>query len=66
MLDMAERRSTSLRSSVLAAAFSGKLVPQDPSDEPASVLLERIAAERVAAANGHRPARRPRREKPPL
>jgi type I restriction enzyme S subunit len=32
-----------LRSSVLAAAFSGKLVPQDPEDEPAYVLLERIA-----------------------
>ena len=34
-----------LRSSILAAAFSGKLVSQDPDDEPASVLLERIAAE---------------------
>jgi len=44
-VDVAEKRSSSLRSSILAAAFSGKLVPQDPSDEPASVLLERIAAE---------------------
>ncbi len=38
-------KSQTLRSSILAAAFSGTLVPQDPSDEPASVLLERIAAE---------------------
>ncbi|MBD2415659.1 hypothetical protein FACHB389_31185 [Nostoc calcicola FACHB-389] len=35
------------RQSVLAAAFRGELVPQDPNDEPASVLLERIRAERA-------------------
>jgi type I restriction enzyme S subunit len=40
-------RSSSLRASVLATAFSGKLVAQDPSDEPASVLFKRIAAERA-------------------
>lgn len=34
-----------LRHSVLTSAFSGRLVEQDPNDEPASVLLERIAAE---------------------
>ena len=39
-------RVTFLRRSVLATAFSGRLVPQDPEDEPASVLLERIAASR--------------------
>lgn len=48
-----------LRSSILTAAFSGKLVPQDAADEPASVLLDRIATER-AASNGHQPTR-PRR-----
>jgi len=32
--------------SILAKAFRGELVPQDPNDEPASVLLERIRAER--------------------
>ena len=35
-------RSANLRSSILKAAFEGRLVPQDPSDEPASALLERI------------------------
>jgi type I restriction enzyme S subunit len=49
-------RAASLRSSILASAFSGKLVPQDPTDEPASVLLERLAAER-ASSNGQRSKR---------
>jgi len=37
-----------LDQAVLAKAFRGELVPQDPNDEPASVLLDRIRAERVA------------------
>lgn len=44
-LERCLQRCGILRRAVLATAFSGRLVEQDPSDEPASVLLERIAAE---------------------
>lgn len=43
------KASTAQRKNILKAAFSGQLVPQDPNDEPASVLLERIRAERAAS-----------------
>jgi type I restriction enzyme S subunit len=59
-IDRALKRSAALRRSILERAFSGRLVPQDPSDEPASVLLGRIRVERAAAesATGRRPRRR--------
>jgi len=40
------KRIERARQSILERAFSGRLVPQDPHDEPASVLLERIQEER--------------------
>ncbi len=48
-----------LEAAILAKAFRGELVPQDPNDEPASVLLDRIRAERAAAPKAKR-GRRPK------
>ncbi len=40
-------QAKTLRQSILKRAFEGKIVPQDPNDEPASILLERINAEKA-------------------
>lgn len=42
------KQSEAQRKNILKSAFSGQLVPQDPNDEPASVLLEKIKQEREA------------------
>lgn len=49
-----------LRQAILQEAIQGKLVPQDPNDEPASVLLERIKAEKAALIK----AKKIKKEKP--
>jgi type I restriction enzyme, S subunit len=48
-LEADQKRCARLRQAVLKWAFEGKLVDQDPNDEPAQKLLERIRAEREAA-----------------
>jgi len=52
------RNADRLRQAILKRAFEGKLAPQDPNDEPASVLLERIRAER--AETRETPSKRPK------
>lgn len=44
------KAASRLRQSILKRAFEGRLVPQDPNDEPAEKLLERIKAEREQLA----------------
>lgn len=56
------KQSAAQRKNILKAAFSGQLVPQDPNDEPASVLLERIRAERAAQVAVKKPYRSKRKE----
>ena len=54
-------KAEALRQSILKKAFSGKLVPQDPSDEPAATLLQRITAENAP----HKPKGASRRRREP-
>jgi restriction endonuclease S subunit len=58
-----ELRKSPLRSMLLKEAFTGRLVPQDPADEPVATLLKRIHAEQVTQS---RPRRRPRAANPTL
>lgn len=57
------KRSNTLRQSILKSAFSGKLVPQDATDEPASELLKRIQAERTTTTKPKPAAKRGRKSK---
>jgi type I restriction enzyme, S subunit len=55
--------SQALERAALAKAFRGELVEQDPNDEPASAMLERLAAERQAAQETSAAAKRSPRQK---
>ena len=50
-VEAALRQAARLRQSILKRAFEGRLVPQDPTDEPADRLLERIREERLARSD---------------
>ena len=52
-------RSAALRQSILKKAFTGQLVAQDPSDEPASALLERLRKERATHTLPKKIAKKP-------
>jgi type I restriction enzyme, S subunit len=47
-LNAAQQRVDALTSSLLARAFAGKLVPQDPTNEPAEKFLDRLREARRA------------------
>ena len=56
-----------LKNSILQQAIEGKLVPQDPTDEPASVLLERIKQKRQQLIlNGKIKASKPPKSNEPI
>lgn len=54
-------RAGSLRSAILSASFRGALVPQDPTDDPAAVLVERSVADGTSL-NGRRSSRNRKRQ----
>ena len=62
-VDQSLKRAERLRQSILKRAFEGKLAPQDPSDEAASVLLERIKAEKARREGEGKGRKRSRKKK---
>jgi type I restriction enzyme S subunit len=64
-IDRALARCEALRQSILRRAFEGRLVAQDPTDEPAEELLRRLAAAGDEVGRLTRPRRSPRRRAEP-
>lgn len=57
-VEMSFKHSERLRQSILKRAFEGKLVPQDPTDEPAEELLKRIKNEKASRDSGVKPKKK--------
>ena len=57
------RRLFALRQSILKKAFAGQLVAQDPNDEPALVLLDRIKVEKEQASKSREITKRTRKKR---
>jgi type I restriction enzyme S subunit len=60
-IDVQLARATRLRQAVLKRAYEGRLVAQDPNDEPASLVLKRVAAERNGRSSVERAPRSDRK-----
>lgn len=54
LIEASLKRAEKLRQSILREAFAGRLVSQDPNDEPASVLLERIRFEKTTTQTNNK------------
>ncbi|MDX7706524.1 restriction endonuclease subunit S [Aeromonas caviae] len=61
-IDLSLKQCSAQRQNILRAAFAGQLVSQDPSDEPASVLLERIRVQRAEQAKQPKPRKTKKKE----
>ena len=61
-IGFALKQAKLLRQAILKKTFAGQLIPQDPEDEPASILLERIKAVKSAPSQVNKRTKR-RREK---
>src|SRR6185312_7529923 len=61
LLDAEAADAARLKQAILKAAFEGRLVPQDPADEPASALLARIATKSAAVRAKHGRSRKSKR-----
>ena len=64
-LDSKMNTAQNLRQAILRHAFTGQLVPQDPNDEPAELLLERIKIERAKREAVRQAASLSRRKRKP-